>query len=528
MTDVLSHSNEQIRLELTFDGLSNVDATINIKDSLGNHRGCVSIRVQTALGLQDSAAKSAAQQPQPPQHETHATVSAAKPAEPATSDVDLAASDSSQKTSPDSTPAKVTPVGSSRTLVLAAPGIGPDAWLYDVIERFGREKRKKWNENTWGRSYLPDLTCFRELIATDKRTVIIDGTAREIFDIRMCDIRANHLQYYKDMMLSYPKNFRQGIRGASRLGLTAKDANKLSDAPPQSYQTALKKFEHTATFLRWTAKDGTLPNGAVLADIFPRKTRKDQEENGYVAFTRKELALIFQGEEYRKMMFGHPVAFWGPLLALYGGIRCNEASQLEVADVMQSVDGIYYFNVTDMPDEDGDLLMPSGASNHRKSVKSGASKRPVPIHPIFFELGFGRYLEHMRSIHSKMLFPGLKFEPNSKFGRLLSDRFRDLTKACGVHQPYVKVLHSLRSNLNEALINIGISDALLNLIMGHSDTSTNNTSYRRALKKAIQNHSLPLRELHNFLSKVTFGLQHHEYEPQESWAKFRERDNKHA
>ena len=74
-------------------------------------------------------------------------------------------------------------------------------------------------------------------------------------------------------------------------------------------------------------------------------------------------------------------AYWLPLLGLYSGTRLEELGGLMVADVALE-DGVHYLRIDD---------------NAARRVKTKSSRRRVPLHPVWIELGFLRYVERLRA-----------------------------------------------------------------------------------------------------------------------------------
>jgi integrase len=70
--------------------------------------------------------------------------------------------------------------------------------------------------------------------------------------------------------------------------------------------------------------------------------------------------------------------FWVPLLSLFHGLRCNEATQLYTEDVKERR-GIHFLAIREER-EDG--------SKCDKRLKTKQSKRDVPIHPELIRIGF--------------------------------------------------------------------------------------------------------------------------------------------
>src|SRR5690606_29928133 len=69
--------------------------------------------------------------------------------------------------------------------------------------------------------------------------------------------------------------------------------------------------------------------------------------------------------------------FWIPLLSMFGGLRLNEACQLDVADI-QRIDGVDCFVITER----------SESEQNDKRLKTATSERIVPVHDTLLGFGF--------------------------------------------------------------------------------------------------------------------------------------------
>ena len=87
---------------------------------------------------------------------------------------------------------------------------------------------------------------------------------------------------------------------------------------------------------------------------------------------------------------GRPIRYWGPLIALFHGMRLGEIAQLDVADV-ETIKGAPM------------LLIRAGGG---KKVKTENSKRSLPIHPELQRMGLLDYIEGQRKAGAAKLFPG--------------------------------------------------------------------------------------------------------------------------
>jgi integrase len=149
--------------------------------------------------------------------------------------------------------------------------------------------------------------------------------------------------------------------------------------------------------------------------------------------------------------------FWVPLLALFQGFRCNEACQLEVADIGE-MEGIPIINITDESDDE---------ETDHKRVKNSTSRTHVPIHPTILKMGFLDFVNERKVAgEGSSLFPelprnksGVYSSPFSKwFGRFLDKTFE--AKGTATKSTFHCFRHSFRDATRRAKIHPEVEDRL--------------------------------------------------------------------
>lgn len=204
---------------------------------------------------------------------------------------------------------------------------------------------------------------------------------------------------------------------------------------------------------------GNAPDLRLQVQLGPGR-RRDKR----LPFSPEQLRLIFNAPLYTGCVddwFGyatpgdaHPRRgrFWVPLLALFGGLRLNEACQLDVADI-QAVEGIDCIRVTAGPMSPG----------NNKRLKTASSERTIPVHEELKRIGFMSFVDVCRNSGARKLFPELQVsstgyysDPFSKwFSRFLSKTGAAKAKTC-----FHSFRHCYRDALREARIDHEIALAL--------------------------------------------------------------------
>lgn len=185
-------------------------------------------------------------------------------------------------------------------------------------------------------------------------------------------------------------------------------------------------------------------------------------------FELDELQRLFQGSEMAALALNTADAykFWLPHVGLFTGARINELCQLnpqlDIRKDEQS--GFWFFDITHESE---------GHQDVEKSVKTKLSKRKVPVHPQLEELGFLRYVEHLKKQKHTLLFPG--FPPSvGRAAPKAGEWFGLFLRATGLRDetPGARLvgMHAFRSTLLHQAAELGVVNA--EAITGHANNIT--------------------------------------------------------
>jgi integrase len=169
-------------------------------------------------------------------------------------------------------------------------------------------------------------------------------------------------------------------------------------------------------------------------------------------WTQEELQTLFNhpiwstGTPSHLAKAGGAASYWIPLLALYTGARCSELCQLNREDV-KPVDGVPCIRISDTDDH--------------QQVKSAAGRRLVPLHSELLRLGF---FDYVATLPEGRLWPELPLR-KEKPGGFFSAYFSSLRDSLGISRE--AVLHGLRHNVRTQLADSGLSETLIDRLMGH-------------------------------------------------------------
>jgi integrase len=157
-------------------------------------------------------------------------------------------------------------------------------------------------------------------------------------------------------------------------------------------------------------------------------------------------------------------------------MRINEIAQLLLSDIAV-IEGITCFNVTDEPDPSNDDDWPDGMPMaERKSLKTDAAKRVVPIHPSLLDLGLLSYVETLRRAGHTRLFPDLSPEGRDGPGQAASKQFGRYLDRIKLTDKQL-VFHSFRHGVVSRLRRMDIPRELRKLVVGHSAVGDTHDSY---------------------------------------------------
>lgn len=115
--------------------------------------------------------------------------------------------------------------------------------------------------------------------------------------------------------------------------------------------------------------------------------------------------------------------FWIPLLALFAGLRMNEACQLEADDIVL-IDGIWCLSISS-----------ASATGPSKKLKTDASERLIPIHPVLKAIGFLDFAADVRAARRVRLFGELNAGSSGYLSDPYSKWFRRFLAKAGAAEP---------------------------------------------------------------------------------------------
>ena len=310
-------------------------------------------------------------------------------------------------------------------------------------EAAANETSRKWLDKQ-----RATLAVICEIVGPDTAVGSIDYDACLRVRSTLAHVPANRSKLYKGLSLD-DAIARAEIEGKARLSSTTQ----------QFYLGIFKEVLDLATRKRLIA---TNPAGGL------RPLKKDDVASGDKRdpFTPEQIVQIFGSEFYMQCAGSGAVPylfdtkggwrFWLPLICLFTGMRPNEVCQLHTEDVRSTTKGTWYFDVTTTTttDEGDDKAL------SRKTLKTTASKRRVPIHPELMKIDLLSYVADRKAAKEPNLFSSTPDRYGNRASYPLR-RFRDNFLPQAITMKPSQSFYSFRHNFRDALRRIGApADAL--------------------------------------------------------------------
>jgi len=345
--------------------------------------------------------------------------------------------------------------------------------LADAIQGYTEEKRdgKNWAFKTESEK-LGHLELLKEILGAE---------------ISIKSLGALDAKKVKDTLRVYPVNREknEATRGSRPLA-------EILDLPgvPKLHTTSVNKYlQSYGDLFNWAKQ-----NGHVDQNVFSGlaiKQNKARNQDSREAFAPEQIELILAAIlSNRSGLANKDYQKWGPLIGIYTGGRLNEIAQLHLKDIRQ-LDGIWCFDFND----EGD----------RKSLKTEASRRLVPMHPRLIELGLPCYIDDKLRLGQQKLFPTFTYDPKNGWGRRLGHHFNTrLLPALGLKNNGL-VFHSLRHTVVTRLMQAGVDLAVVQALVGHTRQGVTHQNYFKQ--------GYTLQQMNEAVQKLDFGLPARKLEP---------------
>ena len=307
------------------------------------------------------------------------------------------------------------------------------------------------------------LKLIREIIPEDTPVYAIDYDQCLAFRETLTQVPANRTKIYPGVPLQ------ETIERADKEGRPL-----LAYETQSGYLNILTKVLKLAKNKKLISNvftEGMTPNAVKIA----AKKKRDP-------FSNEQIKQFFQCSYYQECAKGkdHPYKkakktwrFWLPLLCLFMGMRPKEVCQMYLSDVKETESGTPYVHII-ATDDEGDNNDPEAP---KKTTKTEASKRKIPIHPELVRVGLLDYVKETIKAGETMFLPGLK--PN-KYGNPAwypLKRFREKFLSEVLTMDKKQTFYSFRHSFRDALRRMEASPEILQAIGAWSQGSLVSDNY---------------------------------------------------
>ncbi len=320
-----------------------------------------------------------------------------------------------------------------------------DEMLEQYVENLTRAKRARGTLRT----YSVPMRLLRESL----------GGSTPVASIRQADI-----EKLFELLRRAPRNATQRYPGLTLVEAVVL-ADKRNDETRLGSKVLANYFNNIAGIFNFAVRKKLIAENPA-SDWWLRESFEINEQPDKPLFTISELNRLFRAplytgckdDERGYAKSGSNITrrgrFWLPLLALFHGLRSNEAAQLHTEDVKEE-GGILYFYIRRLGDD---------GQQNEKSTKTVQSKRKVPVHPEVLRMGFADYVHGRRcDMNHRRFFPelprsagGYFSDPFGKwFGRFVEKTLGEQCKAT-----FNSFRHHFRSALFDADVSIPAVEAL--------------------------------------------------------------------
>jgi len=326
----------------------------------------------------------------------------------------------------------------------------PGQRLREVISKFVKEKDKS---GTWG------IRAKEERLAFFDYLIELLG---EDFGFAKLDITtARHI---KDTLMETPAN-RGKLKATS--GKPLIEQIKIEGVQKLSVASVNKYLQAYSSLYEWGVS-----NGYVDKNPFVKLALKESSKKKRDWFRPEQIrTMLAEIDRGKSGLADSDMKYWGVLIGLYTGARLNEICSLTANDIKQEKD-IWYFDIN----EEGE----------KKSLKTNAATRLVPIHSELIRRGFLVYVERVKTMKGQdlRLLHTLTYTEKEGWGRKLTRWFSDkFLPELGLKKSNTS-FHSMRHTAITVMRQAGVDQHLVRALVGHEPDGVTEGTYTHQYKLA--------------------------------------------
>lgn len=296
--------------------------------------------------------------------------------------------------------------------------VRPDRTVEDLIKAHNEDKVSKRSPSTQA-SYEPVWRLLRDVLGPYRT---LSSIGREEGRLLFETVKALPRGLGKVRALSGLR-VPEAVDKGRELGLPTIQAKTINAV----YMGLLKTIFQWAVKEQWITANPLA--GLLVEDDVYEADKRDP-------FTIAQLNQIFSQAPWKPRddnPRGKPLHFWGPLIALFHGMRRGEIAQLDT-DSITEVSGYPV------------ILVRAGTGKRLKTVNA---RRMLPIHPELLKMGFLAYVKRQKEAGEPKLFKGEAPNARGQWGDGFSDWFTRLIQKHSLEGTKLG-MHSFRHNWQDA------------------------------------------------------------------------------
>lgn len=344
--------------------------------------------------------------------------------------------------------------------------------LAEIVEKHLADKARRTNKQT---------------IAQDSRT--LDLLMGWLGDCAFADVDRRKLSDFFIALAGLPRDHGQDRRYRNKT-LREILALRVPDVPAISQKTFNRHAAAVSALFSWGKRNGYWEGENPATGFIDKKAVPPNKNRR--PWRKEELEQLFASPPWSgcKSAKQHLVRgdvevrdlrFFIPFLALFAGLRLEEACALHAEDV-RCTDGIWVIDIV------GDEV---------DRTKEESSNRTVPVHPELVKLGFLEHVQRVRAKGGGHLWPEAKRGGlDKRYSHNVSKWFTRARRNAGVVDSKT-VVHSFRHNLGSALRGAGVNESIVADILGHDD---------RTVSFRVYSEGAAVKPLHEAICQVDYGV----------------------
>ncbi|POO57851.1 hypothetical protein CTT39_04195 [Agrobacterium rosae] len=354
----------------------------------------------------------------------------------------------------------------------AKPDATAGMTIAEVADAYSKERQRG---NAW---------AAKTIIEKADHIKLLEEILGSSTDVRA--LTAMEAKRVKDTLLAYPRN--RSKNPATR-GKPLAEVLGIANVETIQVPTINKYLQTYSELFEWAKQNHHISEN-LFSGLTVRQSNRSKGDSRD-AYTDEQIRLILHAlSDNERGLVTKPYQKWATLIGIYTGSRLGEIAQLHLKDIREQ-DGMWVFDMN----EEGD----------RKSLKTSAARRLVPIHQKLIDAGILGYVQAMKDRKATKLFPDFTYDPKNGWGRQQSRWFNDrLLVELGL-KTKTRVFHSLRHTVNTRLLQAGVSPALVKSIIGHEQEGM---THRQYFKEGYT-----LQQLNDSIQKLDYSQPAQKLEP---------------